>query len=330
MKDIEVMGSRIGVGVIGCGTIADSAHLPSYFRLPESRLVAVADINKDRARKMAGKYQAEAWYEDYHDLLKRNDVQAVSICTPPHTHAEIAVEAAEGRKHILCEKPMALKLNDADAMIKAAERNNVVLMASFPFRFDPSFQQLRKVILRGLIGKPFIVNAIFGNRGPRSYSDFYWDPKKGGGVVQDIGVHHVDTLRWLIGEISEATSITWRSRNGLAVEDNAILSLVFESGALGTISLSWTYPRVACRIEIAGERGIILAGLSSDLKLYLAEGKIGKEHGMLSILVKGKRFYFEMLKHFINCVKKGQKPIVNGSDGKRALEIVLKSLKKVR
>jgi predicted dehydrogenase len=288
----------------------------------------VADKDEERAKRMAKKYAAEAWYTDYHDLLKRPDLQAVSICTPPHTHAEIAVNAAESKKHIICEKPMALKLGDAEAMIEAAERNNVVLMVSFPFRFDPSFQQLHKLIQRGVIGKPFMVHAVFGNRGPRSYSDFYWDTEKGGGVIQDIGVHHVDLLRWLMGEISDVTSITWKSRSDLSVEDNAILSLTFEKGALGTLSLSWTYPSVTCRVEVIGERGVILAGLSSDLKLYSAEGKIGKELGVLTILVKGEKFYFEMLKHFMVCVRKKQKPLVDGFDGKKALEIILRSLRK--
>jgi len=322
------MPSRIGVGVIGCGTIADNAHLPSFFRLPDSKLVAVADKDEDRARKMAEKYSAEAWYADYHDLLKRQDLEAVSICTPPHLHVEIAVEAAENKKYILCEKPIALKLSDADAMIEAAQRNKVILMISSPFRFDPAFQQLHKLVQRGVIGKPFMANAVFGNRGPGSRSDFYWDTEKGGGVIQDIGVHHVDLLRWLMGEVSDVTSITWRSKNDLAVEDNAILSLLFENGALGTLSLSWTYPCIVCRVEMVGEKGILFAGLSSDLRLYLAEGKVGKKLGVFTVLVKGKKFYFEMIKHFIECVRKRQKPIVDGFDGKKALEIILRGLGK--
>jgi predicted dehydrogenase len=131
-----------------------------------------------------------------------------------------------------------------------------------------------------------------------------------------------------MGEISDVTSITWKSRSDLSVEDNAILSLTFEKGALGTLSLSWTYPSVTCRVEVIGERGVILAGLSSDLKLYSAEGKIGKELGVLTILVKGEKFYFEMLKHFMVCVRKKQKPLVDGFDGKKALEIILRSLRK--
>jgi predicted dehydrogenase len=328
VKNIKTMTSRIGVGVIGCGTIADSAHLPSYCKLPDAKLVAIADRNGERVKKVAEKYEVEASYEDYHDLLERRDIQAVSICTPPDTHAEIAIQAAQSKKHILCEKPMALQLSDADAMIQAAEENGVILMPSFPFRFDPSFQQLYKLVRKGIIGKPFMANAVFGNMGPRSYSDFYRNPKKGGGVILDIGVHHVDLLRWVMGEISDASSITWKSKSDLTVEDNAILSLTFENGTLGTLLLSWTYPSVACRVELIGEKGILLAGFSTDLGLYLAQGKISREQGALTILVKGKKFYFEMIKHFITCLKKGAKPIVDGLDGKKALEVILKSLSK--
>jgi len=325
-RKYTAMVQRVGVGVIGCGAIANSAHLPSYFRLPGSKLVAVADLDEERARTAAQKYRAEAWYTDYHDLLGRSDIHATSICTPPDTHSEITVAAAESKKHILCEKPMALSVSQADAMIDAAETNKVLLMMSYPFRFDPSFIKVSELLRRGTIGKPFMAHAVFGNTGPSPTTRFFWDPERGGGAVLDIGVHVIDLLRWLVGEIKDVSSVTWRSRDGLAVEDNAIVSMTFDDGTLGTISVSWTYPHVVCKAEFVGTRGMILAGLSTDLKLSLEATKVGRKLGVITVLTRRKRHYLQEIGHFIECVRKGRKPAVNGVDGKRSLETALRGL----
>ena len=113
----------LGVGVIGCGGIANGAHLPNYARMPRVRIVAVADIDLERAKTTAARWGVDAYYQDYHDLLARPDVHAVSITTPVFQHAAPALAAMRAGKHVLCEKPIARTLEEADAMVEASAQS---------------------------------------------------------------------------------------------------------------------------------------------------------------------------------------------------------------
>src|SRR5262245_2040208 len=116
---------KLGIGIIGCGNIANKQHLPNYARNPRARVVAVADVDPERARATAERWELVAHFQDYRDLLAHPDVEAVSVTTWPGAHAEPVIAAAEAGKHIMCEKPIATTLEEADAMVAAAERARV-------------------------------------------------------------------------------------------------------------------------------------------------------------------------------------------------------------
>ncbi|MEA2530358.1 MAG: hypothetical protein QOG89_2002, partial [Thermomicrobiales bacterium] len=142
------------VGVIGAGTIALSAHLPAIARLKgRVELVAIADVRAEVAEQAAARYGAEAAYGDYRQLLDRTDIDLVDICTPEFLHAEQTIAAAAAGKHVLCEKPMAATVAEADAMLDACRRAGVRLMIAHSRRFTPRYQRIRTAIDRGDVGE---------------------------------------------------------------------------------------------------------------------------------------------------------------------------------
>ena len=150
---------KVGVGIIGCGGIAQAVHLPNYMRLKDKvKIIAVADIREDVSNDVGMKFGAES-YDNYHNLLSRDDIDAVTICTRTEDHASVTIDAAEAGKHILVEKPMATDLDDADKMIKAAEKAGVKLMVGHMKRWDQGFAASKRLISEGSIGKPFFFRA---------------------------------------------------------------------------------------------------------------------------------------------------------------------------
>jgi predicted dehydrogenase len=205
-RSLEVsMLTPIRIGVIGCGGIA-GAHLGSIAELPEFALAATCDIDIDRARRAAEEHGAAASFADYRELLA-TDADAVSICLPHHLHREVSVAASAAGKHVLCEKPMATSLADADAMIAAAEAAQKVLMIGQVLRFRPANIRARELVLGGAIGEvKQVIRRRYGLM--KRYDNAPWsaDPKQAGGwVLYGFGSHEADQVLFLTG--SEATTV---------------------------------------------------------------------------------------------------------------------------
>jgi len=137
---------QLGVGVIGCGGIANGAHLPNYKRNPRVQVVAVADVDRERARATAERWKVDAYYEDYRELLARDDVEAVSITTPVFAHAEPALAAMRAGKHVLCEKPIARTLAEADAMVEASRQAGVLFTMGYQSRFSRLWETSKRIL----------------------------------------------------------------------------------------------------------------------------------------------------------------------------------------
>ena len=196
--------AKVGIGIIGTGSIA-GAHLRAYARYPElCRVVAVADIDRQRAQKFAaGAGDSVAAYGDYKELLRRDDIDAVSICTPPFAHAEIAVAALNAGKHVLVEKPMAASLAEADAMLAAAEQNVKKLAVVFQNRWRHDWMRAKALIDGEHLGR-----ILFGKgdclwwRGDEYYDMWWrgtWEQECGGATINH-AIHHIDAFLWLMGE----------------------------------------------------------------------------------------------------------------------------------
>jgi predicted dehydrogenase len=275
------------VGLIGAGTIALSAHLPAISRLKGLvELVAVADLRPAVAEAAAKRYGAEAAYGDYRELLARPDVDLVDICTPEFLHAEQTLAAAAAGKHVICEKPMAATVAEADAMLDACRRAGVRLMIAHSRRFTPRYQRIRAAIDRGEIGDVRFVRE--NERRPRAMYEAldeptdYWNPRAGEGdnrpwislagfsqgAALTNAVHETDLIRWFIG--AEATSVYAESRitdPAGEVPDFLTCLIRFANGAVGGTEvvnrLPSNYP-VYHQIEVVGTEGTIRA-FDSDM-----------------------------------------------------------------
>jgi UDP-N-acetyl-2-amino-2-deoxyglucuronate dehydrogenase len=231
------------IAIIGAGAIS-RAHIDAYLAFPERcTIVAIQDIYKDKAEQRIAEYQlAEAAaYSDYQELLDQ-DIDLVSLCTPPYTHAELAVSFLKAGKHVLVEKPMASSLEECDAMNQAAQASGKLLSVVAQNRFRSPMMKLKAVLDSGLIG-PVVHSQIdsFWCRG-HCYYDLWWRgtwEMEGGGCTLNHAVHHIDALLWMMGRPAELQAfMSNTSHDNAEVEDLSIAMLKFAGGSLGQITSS--------------------------------------------------------------------------------------------
>ncbi|NLK08917.1 MAG: Gfo/Idh/MocA family oxidoreductase [Firmicutes bacterium] len=191
----------IRIGVIGVGGIAQYSHIPAYLNTPGIELVAVADINEKKLNYVAEKFSVPHKFVDYKDLLARQDIDAVSICTPNYLHIPMSIDALKAGKHVLCEKPVAVKGADAEAVIKEAEKQGKVFMGGFCTRFGKTSQFLKKQIEAGKFGDIYYAKgANIRRRGIPGLGGWFTTKEQSyGGSMLDIGVHALDRMYWLMG-----------------------------------------------------------------------------------------------------------------------------------
>jgi predicted dehydrogenase len=265
------------VGLIGCGGIAQRAHVPALQRLESIvRVARVCDVRDEAARRIADTFQC-AWTTEYRDVVEDPRIDAVVICTPEFLHAEQAVAAANSGKHVLCEKPMARTLAEADSMIAAAESAHVRLMIAHSRRFTPRYLRAYELIQSGAVGEPILVRenerrqriaaASPGVMPPGWRPDptkeitWYWQARYAEGTVFHIGVHEMDLLRWFAG--SDAESVFMQSKiSGPAQEvaDTVAIQIRFRNGVLGACDIfnqaPLGYPNHH-ELEIIGTSGVV-------------------------------------------------------------------------
>ena len=191
------------VAVIGCGTIANSAHLPSYSRNPRAELAYVCDIIPERAEKALKEYGAGKAVTDYHEILADPTVTAVSLCVPNYLHATMAIDCLNAGKHVLCEKPAAVSYELALSMKQAADKNDRILNIGVVNRFNTAVNRIKKMIDDGELGNVYHVYCSFRSHRsiPGLGGPFTQTEKAGGGVLIDWGVHFLDLIFYCIGQV---------------------------------------------------------------------------------------------------------------------------------
>lgn len=233
----------INVAIIGTGAISD-AHINAYIRFQDRcKIVALSDIYVDKAKEKVKRNKLIAdIHRDYKDLLSREDIDLVSICTPPYTHADIAVDFLNAGKHVLVEKPMALSLKECDVMNEAAARNNKILSVVAQNRFTTPMMKLKQILDTKLMG-PIVHTQVdsYWWRG-YSYYDLWWRgtwEKEGGGCTLNHAVHHIDIFQWMNGMPDQITAVTSNtSHDNAEIEDLSIAIAKYEDGALAQITSS--------------------------------------------------------------------------------------------
>ncbi len=257
------MSSRIKFGIIGCGRIAQrhAEHISN-----KGILLAVCDIEKEKADAMARKYNAIAYYS-VEDMLKESGgMDVISVCSPNGLHAAHAIAALNAGFHVLCEKPMALSVYDCGEMIKAAERTNKRLFAIKQNRFNPPVEAVKKILDEGKLGRIFSIQlSCFWNRNP----DYYHNSWKGtlrldGGTLYTQFSHFIDLLYWMAGDIKDVKAImaNYAHQGIIEFEDTGVVLLEFYSGAIGTINYTVNSYRknMEGSLTIFGEKGTVKIG----------------------------------------------------------------------
>jgi predicted dehydrogenase len=270
----------IRVAVVGTG-FGEAVHLPALQQVGEFQIMAVCSRRAERAHVAAQAFGATIATTDFRELVERSDVDAVIIATPPHLHHSMTMTALGAGKHVLCEKPMAKSVAEARDMVKMAERSKVVAMVNHEFRFLPARAYAKELIDSGYIGEPYSTSMSFYRSSlndPRGVP-FSWlmEEDKAGGMLGAIGSHHIDTLRWWLGEIRAATgalaTMVKKRRAGdstqmltVDADDNFAVVLQFANGSIGSIHYSATaVHEPADLIVVSGSEGTIV--LSSDGRL---------------------------------------------------------------
>jgi predicted dehydrogenase len=317
----------IRIAVIGAGHMGER-HARIFAGMPDVELVAVCDTREAAARDLAARTAASA-YSDFWELLRRDDLDAVSVCTPDGLHREPSELAMLGGRHVLVEKPIATTLADAGAMVEAAARAGVMLLVGHCLRFDPRYDQARQAVERGELGA---IQTIYTRRANTVAAQ----DRLGGrcSLPLFLGVHDYDVMRWLVG--SEVERVTAESKWGLLqeqgfpVEDANCALLRFADGVLGIAELSWILPR---GFPAAGDHRLDVVGGAGSLSIATLETGLRRADGQRAVQVDttaapsvqghpGGMFYFE-LRHFVDCVRGRATPAITPHDAVMALRIAL-------
>jgi UDP-N-acetylglucosamine 3-dehydrogenase len=292
----------VKVAVIGAGFWGVN-HARVLSEIKDSELVAICDVDIERARKAASKYNIGSCYSDFHEMIRVEKPEAVTICTPSTTHAEITVACLNRGLDVLVEKPMAATVEDATKILETEERVGRIVMVGFIERFNPAVRLALNLLAENEIGQ---VILLYGRR-------IGWWPERIGdvGVVKDTAVHDIDLTLKLFGEIPEAVSAR-AGRLKHVHEDHAQIFLSFSKDRSALIEANWLTPRKKREMQITGESGVV------TVRFIEQEVVVEKEDQLRMPNLKYMEPLRLELEHFISCVKSSSHPDVDSRDGFRA------------
>jgi UDP-N-acetylglucosamine 3-dehydrogenase len=328
----------VRVGIIGCGKITERASLPNLINYNgKCRVSCLCDIIKGKAGYLSKKFELGNIdiVSDWRNLVRRKDIDAVFVNTPNYLHEEMAVGAANNKKHVLVEKPITISIKAADNMIKAARKNKVFLMVEQTQRFDPIHQAAKEVIDSGILGKIHNIRGRIGHAGPEYWSEgkahwFYDKKKSGGGCMVDIGVHIADLVRWFKAKrVVEVFARVQTLEKKLPVDDNATVFLKFEDGTKGEFECSWTTRPYEVLTYVYAEKGKMTTAIGSKQPVVVTLAKTGKgEDPNYTLKEEYPRIgsgggWENAVHYFIDCVKNGRRPFVSGEEGQETLKVIL-------
>ncbi|MCW4032707.1 MAG: Gfo/Idh/MocA family oxidoreductase [Candidatus Bathyarchaeota archaeon] len=294
----------LGVGVIGVGFWGKN-HARVYNEIKKARLVGVSDLDKTRAKDLASKYKC-GFYEKNHQLLKDDEIDAVSICTPTSTHFEIALQTIENGKHVLVEKPLGRNLKESVKIVREAEKKGVKLTVGHIERFNPAVQKLKELVEEGTIGDIILILSRRVTRWPERIGDV--------GVVKDSAIHDIDVMRYILeDDVVRVYAKVGKLKHRF--EDYAEALLHFNKGGTGFIDSNWLTPKKI--------RNLIVTGSEATASLDYLNQQISIESS--KFVKKVQKKWKEPLKlelnHFVEVVLDNKEPCVTGLDGIKAIQI---------
>jgi predicted dehydrogenase len=326
------MSEQIRFGLIGCGRVSPR-HLQSIAELADARLVAVSDVIASRVERVAKENNAVA-YGDYRQMLERRDIDVVNICTPSGMHAQMSIDALQAGKHVICEKPMAMNLTDADRMIAAAKATGKKLCIVLQNRYNPPMLDLRRLVDEGRLGKILLGNATVRWYRPQEYYEDGWHGTLAmdGGALMNQSVHHIDALQWFIGDVDSVFAHTATLAHKMQAEDAGVAVIRFKNGALGTVEGSTlTYPEnLEGSVALFGEHGSVkIGGTALNRKsIWKIEGALEHERELLmhDQVDPPSVYGFShqaVIADMIAALRENREPRTNGREARKSVALVL-------
>lgn len=325
---------KVKVGIIGAQFEAD-IHAASFQMAPqEAEVVAVASPTPGNAAALAKKYGISRVFTDYREMLKESDIEMVTIAAPNSLHAQMTLDIAQAGKHIVCEKPLAMTIEEGERMIDAAKRHGVLLMYAEELFFTPKYLKAKEMADAGAFGKVYLVKQSEKHFGP--HSPWFWDVNRsGGGALMDLGCHGIAFCYWFLGRPAIKSVYcqmgTYVHGDKTKAEDDSLCILEFANGAVGMVENSWARRGgMDDRIEVYGEAGVTYANLhmGNALATYSENGygyaveKAPTTKGW-SYPVFEEHWNYGMpqeMTHFARCVRGKESPQATGEDGLVVLE----------
>ena len=324
----------ISFGLLGCGRIANRhADLLGREQIAGAKLSAVCDVQVDRAREFGERYKVPA-YGSLEELLAHPGLDAIAILTPSGAHAAHAIAVAKAGKHVVVEKPMALRLDDADAMIQACDFAGVKLFIVKQNRFNVPVVKAREALDSGRFGR--LVLGTVRVRWCRDQSYYNQDTWRGtwehdGGVLSNQASHHVDMLEWFMGDVESVHARSLTALVKIEAEDTAVATLKFRNGALGIIEATTAArPKdMEGSLSILGEKGAIeIAGFAvNKIRTWQFTESLASDHEVMerysvnppNVYGFGHQAYYE---HVVACLSDGCAALVDGLEGRKSLELI--------
>ncbi len=329
------------IGIIGCGKIAQQRHIPEYLENEHAKLVGYYDLNLARAEALAEEFGGGA-YATYQELLANKEIEAVSVCTPNFTHAEIAISAMQAGKHVLCEKPMATTLEDSEAMVRAANETGRFLMIGHNQRLTKTHIKAKQLIESGTIGRILSFQTIFGHSGPETWSIdpgkdvWFFDKNKSAmGAMADLGVHKTDLIHFLTGQVVVETTASLntlekRDANGdlIGVDDHTICIYRLSGGAVGTMTASWLHFG-------SEDNSTVLFGTEGIMRIY------GDPNFSIIVFSKnGEKTFYDLdriqtnenqtksgvIDQFIESLLKNEQPPISGEEALKVMRVMFANI----
>lgn len=330
-------GKTYRVGIIGAGAIAQACHAPGYARDQRTTLVAFADPVAARHNEMTQLWPEVRGYKDYVTMLGEEKLDIVSVCSPNQFHARHTIDALRARCHVLCEKPMAVKLNEADAMKEAAKAARRKLMVGYTQRMVAGPMQTKALLQKKALGKPFMIRVRFAHGGPYpgwAKSDWFYDPEiAAGGAMLDMGIHAIDLCLWLMGPIVSVQARAATIMKRIEVDDNAVLLLEFESGALGYIEVGWTSKPGFTGFEIYGAKGSLICDYINGLQRCGGKQSAGQDSHSEWTMVDPEPMrggWDAEIARWLDVVQGKEKLTMDADAGRAALAVALAAYKSSR
>ncbi len=311
--------SKIGFGFIGCGGI-HTRHAPAIVEHEDAFIACAMDVNEEAVERHQEEYGTECGTTELDHLLAHDDVDAVVVCTPTGLHPDHVVAAAQAGKHVLCEKPMALTVAEAERMADACEDSGVTLQIAFVRHFCNQWLKLREIVQSGMIGRPVVWRSVSASSGPAS--PWFLSKELGGGPFIDGAVHNYDFARFMFGEARRVTANLRTMKSDSDAWDTGTGIVDFASGDQLVMCWSWGLPTGDERTmgdgahDVLGPEGAILFG-GDAFTVNTAGGEETVEFEADS----GQDWFNKQMAHFIDCVQNDRKPEAGAREGIEATRI---------